>query len=127
MRFFLFGLTAPEISDLQRAGYSPRHYYDNSLLLREVLDGLRDGRFSNGDRDLFAPLVNNLMNSDRYFVLADFDAYAAAQQEAGKAYADASRWGAMSLLNTARSGKFSSDRTIRQYCEEIWRLPLGNG
>jgi starch phosphorylase len=75
-------------------------------LLREVLDGLRDGRFSNGDRGLFAPLVNDLMNSDRYFVLADFDAYAAAQQEAGKAYADISRWGAMSLLNTARSGKF---------------------
>jgi starch phosphorylase len=123
--FFLFGLTAPEISDLQRAGYNPRRHYDKSPLLREVLDGLRDGRFSNGDRNLFAPLVNDLMNSDRYFVLADFDAYAAAQQEAGKAYADISRWGTMSLLNTARSGKFSSDRTIRQYCEDIWKLPLG--
>jgi starch phosphorylase len=125
--FFLFGLTAPEISDLQQAGYNPRHYYDKSPLLREVLDGLRDGRFSNGDRNLFAPLVNDLMNSDRYFVLADFDAYAAAQAEAGKAYADISRWGTMSLLNSARSGKFSSDRTIRQYCEDIWKLPLGNG
>jgi len=124
--FFLFGLTAPEISDLQRAGYNPRRYYNKSPLLREVLDGLRDGRFSNGDRNLFAPLVNDLMNSDRYFVLADFDAYATAQQEAGKAYADISRWGAMSLLNSARSGKFSSDRTIRQYCEDIWKLPLGN-
>ena len=122
--FFLFGLTALEISDLQRARYNPRLYYDKSPLLREVLDGLRDGRFSSGDRGLFAPLVNDLMNSDRYFVLADFDAYAAAQQEAGKAYADISRWGAMSLLNTARSGKFSSDRTIRQYCEDIWKLPL---
>jgi len=91
--FFLFGLTAPEISDLQRAGYNPRRYYDKSPLLREVLDGLRDGRFSNGDRNLFAPLVNDLMNSDRYFVLADFDAYATAQQEAGRAYADISRWG----------------------------------
>jgi starch phosphorylase len=124
--FFLFGLTAPEISDLQRAGYDPHRYYDESPLLREVLDGLRDGRFSNGDRELFAPLVNDLMNSDRYCVLADFDAYAAAQKEAGKAYADISRWGTMSLLNTARSGKFSSDRTIRQYCEEIWKLPRGN-
>jgi starch phosphorylase len=124
--FFLFGLTAQEIRDLHQAGYNPRRYYDKSSLLREVLDGLRDGRFSNGDRDLFAPLVNDLMNSDRYFVLADFDAYAAAQQEAGKAYADISRWGTMSLLNTARSGKFSSDRTIRQYCEDIWKLPLGD-
>jgi glycogen phosphorylase len=123
--FFLFGLTAPEISDLQQAGYNPRRYYDKSPLLREVLDGLRDGRFSNGNRNLFAPLVNDLMNSDRYFVLADFDAYAAAQQKAGQAYADISRWGSMSLLNTARSGKFSSDRTIRQYCEDIWKLPLG--
>jgi starch phosphorylase len=66
------------------------------------------------------------MNSDRYFVLADFNAYAAAQQEAGKARADISRWGTMSLLNTARSGKFSSDRTIREYCEDIWKLPLGD-
>ena len=123
--FFLFGLTAPEISDLQRASYDPHRYYDKSPLLREVLDGLRDGRFSSGDRELFAPLVNDLMNSDRYCVLTDFDAYAAAQKEAGKAYADISRWGTMSLLNTARSGKFSSDRTIRQYCEDIWNLPLG--
>jgi starch phosphorylase len=122
--FFLFGLTAPEISDLQRAGYNPHSYYDKSPLLREVLDDLRDGRFSNGDRALFAPVVNDLMNSDRYFVLADFDAYAAAQREAGKAYLDTARWGTMSLLNTARSGKFSSDRTIRQYCEDIWKLPV---
>ena len=122
--FFLFGLTAPEISDLRHAGYNPRSYYDKSPLLREVLDDLRDGRFSKGDRGLFAPLVNDLMNLDRYFVLADFDAYATTQREAGKAYADNSRWGAMSLLNTARSGKFSSDRTVRQYCEDIWKLPL---
>ena len=122
--FFLFGLTAPEISDLRTAGYNPREYYDRSPLLREVVDGLRDGRFSNGDRALFAPLVNELMNYDRYFVLADFDAYATAQHEAGSAYADTARWGKMSLLNTARSGKFSSDRTIRQYCEEIWKLPV---
>jgi starch phosphorylase len=124
--FFLFGLTAPEISGLEQTGYNPRRYYDQSALLREVLDGLRDGRFSNGDRGLFAPLLNELINSDRYFVLADFDAYAASQREAGKAYRDVSRWGRMSLLNTARSGKFSSDRTIREYCQGIWNIPLDN-
>ncbi len=124
--FFLFGLTAPEISDLRLAGYNPRNYYNESPLLREVLDGLRDGRFSNGDRELFSPLVNNLITFDPYFVLADFDAYAAAQHDAGKAFADVLQWGTMSLLNTARSGKFSSDRTIRQYCEDIWKLPVGN-
>ena len=69
---------------------------------------------------------NDLMNSARYFVLADFNAFAAAQQEAGKAGADISRWATMSLLNTARSGKFSFDRTIREYCEDIWKLPLGD-
>ncbi len=90
------------------------------------MDGLRDGRFSNGDRDLFAPLVNDLMNHDPYYVLADFDAYAAAQAEAGKAYLDTAHWGRMSLLNTARSGKFSSDRTIRQYCEDIWKVPTAS-
>ena len=122
--FFLFGLTAPEIADRKAAGYSPRTFYEQSPALREVMDGLRDGRFSNGDRDLFAPLVNDLMHSDRYFVFADFEAYAAAQAEAGKAYAETARWGRMSLLNTARSGKFSSDRTIRQYCDEIWKVPV---
>lgn len=122
--FFLFGLTASQIAELGRAGYNPRSYYERSPALREVLDGLRDGRFTNGDRDTLAPLVNDLLNADRYFVLADFDAYAAAQAEAGKAFADAARWSRMSLLNTARSGKFSSDRTIRQYCADIWKVPV---
>ena len=120
--FFLFGLTAPQIADLKAGGYRPRSFYERSPALREVLDGLREGRFSNGDRELFAPLVDDLMNADRYFVLADFDAYAATQHEAGKAYQDAQRWGAMSLRNTARSGKFSSDRTIREYSADIWKL-----
>ena len=122
--FFLFGLTAPQIADLLHSGYNPRSYYERSPLLREVLDGLRDGRFSNGDKDTLAPLVNDLLNSDRFLVLADFDAYAAAQAEAGKAFGDITRWSRMSLLNVARSGKFSSDRTIRQYCSDIWKLPV---
>jgi starch phosphorylase len=122
--FFLFGLTAPQIDDITSRGYNPRSYYDKSPALKEVIDGLSDGRFTNGDRNLFAPLINNLMTTDPYFVLADFDAYAEAQSQAGSAYADVARWGRMSLLNTARSGKFSSDRTIRQYCEEIWKVPV---
>ncbi len=121
--FFLFGLTAPEIDDLMKAGYRPRSYYEKSPKLREVMDGLRDGRFSRGDRNLFAPIVDDLMNKDRFLVMADFDAYASCQAEAGKAYADEARWGRMSLLNSARSGKFSSDRTIREYCEDIWKVP----
>ncbi|MGI4854759.1 MAG: glycogen/starch/alpha-glucan phosphorylase [Janthinobacterium lividum] len=121
--FFLFGLTAPEIDDVVAAGYRPRSYYEKSPKLREVMDGLRDGRFSRGDRNLFAPIVDDLMNRDRFLVMADFDAYASCQAEAGEAYADEARWGRMSLLNSARSGKFSSDRTIREYCRDIWKVP----
>ena len=122
--FILFGLTARQIADLKASNYRPLSFYERSPLLREVLDGLRDGRFTNGDRDIFAPLIHDLLNVDRYCVLADFDAYAAAQAEAGAAFSDVARWSRMSLLNTARSGKFSSDRTIRQYCSEIWKMPV---
>ena len=122
--FFLFGLTASQIFDLKRNGYDPRSFYERSPILREVLDGLRDGRFTNGDRTTLAPLVNDLLNADRYCVLADFDAYVETQAEVGRAYTDVPRWSRMSLLNTARSGKFSSDRTIREYCSEIWDMPI---
>jgi len=122
--YFLFGLTAPEIAEAIHSGYRPRTHYENSPLLKEVIDGLSDGRFSNGDRNLFAPLVNDLLNSDRYFVLADFDSYSQAHADASTTYRDIDRWGSMSLLNTARSGKFSSDRTIREYCRDIWKIPV---
>lgn len=122
--FFLFGLTAPQIAESLHNGYTPRAFYDRSPLLKEVMDGLAEGRFSNGDRNLFAPLVSNLLNSDPFFVLADFDSYSDVHTQASTAYTDINHWGSMSLLNTARSGKFSSDRTIREYCNDIWKLPV---
>ena len=122
--FFLFGLTAPQIADLKHQGYNPRSFYDRSPRLREVIDGLRDGRFTNGDRTTLAPLVDNLLSADPYCVLADFDAYTTTQCEVGTAYTDIPRWSRMSLLNTSRSGKFSSDRTIREYCKDIWDIPV---
>lgn len=122
--FFLFGLTTPQLTEWQRNGYRPHEVYDRSPLLKEVMDGLADGRFSNGDRALFAPLVNNLLNSDPFFVLADFDSYSDVHAKVSAAYTDTNHWGSMSLLNTARSGKFSSDRTIREYCNDIWKLPV---
>ena len=122
--FFLFGLTAPEITQLNNNGYRPRDYYERDPLLREVLDGLSNGRFSKGDRELFQPLVYELLNRDTYLVLADFRAYTETQAEAGTAFQDAARWTRMSILNTARSGVFSSDRAIRQYCDEIWKVPV---
>ncbi|HEY9136754.1 MAG TPA: glycogen/starch/alpha-glucan phosphorylase, partial [Terriglobus sp.] len=100
--FFLFGLTTPQIAEWQHNGYNPRAVYGRSPKLKEVIDGLAEGRFSNGDRNLFAPLVNNLLNSDPFFVLADFDSYSDVHAEASHAYIDTNRWGSMSLLNTAR-------------------------
>ncbi len=122
--FLLFGLTAQQVAQKQAEGYRPRDVYEKSPLLKEVLDGLASGQFSNGDRDVFAPLVQELLNVDRYFVLADFDDYVRAQGEAGERFCDARQWSRTSILNTARSGKFSSDRAIRGYCEDIWKVPL---
>ena len=122
--FFLFGLTAEQIEQSRHEGYRPSGYYERDPLLREVIDGLSGGRFSQGDRDLFMPLVQNLMNLDPYMLMADFGSYREAQSEASSVYADATRWSRMSLLNSSRSGKFSSDRTIREYCEEIWHVPV---
>ncbi len=122
--FFLFGLTADKVTEMQAHGYRPRDFYEKSPLLREVMDGLQSGRFTGGDRDLFAPIGQDLLNVDRFFVLADFDDYVRAQGEAGEVFSDLKRWGRMSLLNTARSGKFSSDRAIKEYCRDIWGISL---
>jgi starch phosphorylase len=122
--FFLFGLTTPQVVEIKRNGYEPRQYADANPLLREALDTLADGRFSNGGKDLFKPVVDNLLYQDEYMVLADFAPYMEAQEQAANAYQDRERWTRMSILNVARLGKFSSDRSIRDYCREIWRIPV---
>ncbi len=123
--FFLFGLTAPEIAEMKANGYRPRDFYERDPLLRDVLDGLGSGRFSRGDWELFRPLLDELLNKDTYMVLADFQAYIQAQSNAGTVFQDRKRWSRMSILNTARSGIFSSDRAIRQYCDDIWKVSVG--
>jgi len=120
--FFLFGLTAPQIASLKATGYRPVDYYHGNPLLREVIDLIRAGFFSRGDTDLFRPLVEQLLTVDPYFVLADFQSYYDCQQEVDRAYSDREHWTRMSILNVARSGKFSSDRAIREYCGDIWRI-----
>jgi len=120
--FFLFGLTATEVERVQGNGYRPRDYVDRDAELRAALDLVADGRFSRGDRDLFRPLVDNLIGSDPFLVLADFRAYAGAQEQVAVAWADQERWTRMSIANTAHSGKFSSDRAIREYADRIWNL-----
>jgi starch phosphorylase len=120
--FFLFGLTAPEASARRAAGYAPRALYESCADLREAIDLIAAGVFSNGDRDLFRPLVDALLNDDQYMVLADFESYLECQERVAATWMDQDRWTRMSILNAARVGRFSSDRAIREYCRDIWRV-----
>jgi starch phosphorylase len=119
--FFLFGLTAEEVQARRAAGYRPMDLYYGQSELREVINLIRDGYFSRGNSEQFLGLVGNLLYHDPYMVLADYQSYAGCQQLVDAAYHDVDRWTRMSILNTARSGKFSSDRSIKEYCGEIWR------
>jgi len=119
--FFLFGKTADEITALHDQGYRPWELIGSMPELADVLRLVEQGHFSNGDGDLFRPLLQNLTGRDPFFVLADFNDYLRAQVEVDRAWSDRSHWNRMSLLNTARTGFFSSDRSIRDYAQRIWR------
>jgi starch phosphorylase len=120
--FFLFGLTVEQVERLKREGYRPTDYYAAHAGLRAAVDLVRDGAFSNGDRELFRPLVDHLMRHDEYMVFADYAAYEECQTHVDAAWRDRDRWTRMSILNAARMGKFSSDRAIREYMREIWNV-----
>ncbi|MDI7268138.1 MAG: glycogen/starch/alpha-glucan phosphorylase [Myxococcota bacterium] len=120
--FFLFGLTVDEVQALKTRGYDPREYVAGNAELREALDTIASGFFSRGDAGLFRPLVDSLLHGDEYMLLADYASYVECQDRAGRAYRDAEGWTRMSILNVARIGTFSSDRAIREYCEEIWKV-----
>ncbi len=119
--FFLFGLDAAEVAAMKSSGYEPRTWYEGNPHLREALDQLAEGTFSGGDRDLFRPLVDSLLNRDEYLLLADYQSYIECQDRVSAAYGDRKKWAEMSILNVAGMGKFSSDRAIREYCEKIWK------
>ena len=126
--FFLFGLTAEEVLARKSRGYRPLEHYAADAHLREVVDLIRSGYFTRGDTELLRPLMDNLMYDDPYMVFADFASYIESQAQVSAAYRDPEHWTRMSILNTARSGKFSSDRAIREYCADIWRaspVPIG--
>jgi glycogen phosphorylase len=120
--FFLFGLSTPQVYALKAQGYRPMDYYNGNQKLRDVIDLIRSGFFSRGDPELFRPLIEGLLQHDPYLLLADFQSYIDCQELVDTVYGDAERWTRMSILNAARSGKFSSDRTIREYCSEIWNV-----
>ncbi len=120
--FFLFGLTAEEVFALKSQGYSPMEHYRSEAELRRALDQIGSGFFSRKDGDLFGPLVGSLLHFDEYMLLADYCSYVECQERARRAYGDKTNWTRMSILNVARMGKFSSDRSIREYCELIWKV-----
>jgi glycogen phosphorylase len=119
--FFLFGLTAQEVEQKKAAGYNPRSYYEANASLKEVIDSLSAGEFSHGDRGLFDPLVQSLLQRDEYMLFADYQSYIDCQDSVSAAYRDRDHWARMSILNVARMGKFSSDRSIRDYSADIWK------
>jgi starch phosphorylase len=119
--FFLFGLTAGEVQECKARGYDPRAFYEADPVLRKVINLIAGGHFSRGYRSLFQPLVDNLLGRDDYLLLADFQAYLDCQDRVSAAYLDKNKWTEMSILNVARMGKFSSDRSIRDYCRMIWQ------
>ena len=120
---FVFGLTAPQIEELIAQGrYHPREYYDSDPRIRRVLEELASGRFAPGEPELFRWIRDTLLEHDQYFVLADFAAYLATQDEAARLYAAPQSWTKKAILNVARIGRFSSDRTVREYARDIWQL-----
>jgi starch phosphorylase len=120
--FFLFGLTTDEVASRLRGGYRGHQVYETDPELREVLDLVASGFFSPEDKTLFRPLIQQLLEEDRYLVLEDFRAYSDAQEQLVRAYRDPDHWTKMAIRNVARVGRFSSDRTIRQYADEIWGI-----
>jgi len=120
--FFCFGLTADQVVELKTRGYRPRDYYEADPELHEALDQVASGFFSPESRTLFRPLVDSLLNHDEFMLLADYRAYVDCQAKAGQVYKKSETWTRMSILNVARIGYFSSDRSIREYCEHIWKI-----
>ncbi len=119
--FFLFGRRTEELVEM-RKNYNPRHYYEENSELKKAIDQIRGGYFSPGTPDLFRPLIDPILEHDTYFLLADYASYIDCQDEVSLLYKDEARWTRMSILNVARSGKFSSDRAVEEYAKRIWGL-----
>lgn len=120
--FFLFGLTADQVVQTLNAGYHPWESYSSNARLRSAIELINSGLFSHGDTDLFRPLTESLIHHDPYLVLADYPSYVDCQATVDSAFKDRPHWNRMSILNVARMGRFSSDRSIQEYCDTIWKI-----
>lgn len=119
---FVFGLSAKEVADLKANGYNPYSYYQENAEISETLDLLKSNYFEPSEPGIFDVIFNELCYNDNFLVLADFESYMNIQKNIDDLYKDKFKWGQKALLNIARAGKFSSDRTIQQYAEEIWKI-----
>jgi starch phosphorylase len=120
--FFLFGLTAAQVDEARLKGYNPHFIYDHNEELREVIDMINSGCFSKGDRNLFKPITDKLLWHDPFMLMADYPLYIACQDLVADTWRNTAKWNRMAILNVARMGRFSSDRSIRDYCEKIWKV-----
>jgi starch phosphorylase len=123
--FFLFGMTVEQVRELKVRGYRPAEVAEENASLREILDFIGSGALAGGDSSLFRPLLDRLLNEDPFLVLADYQAYADCQERVSNLWHDQRAWTHKAILNVARMGKFSSDRSIRDYCEQVWRVKPG--
>ncbi len=119
--FFLFGLKAEEVMAMS-SGYNPQEYYEKDPELRQAINQILEGHFSPESQALFHPIVRSILDRDRFFVMADYSSYISCQEKVADVYKDKDKWTKMAILNVARSGKFSSDRAIREYAEKIWHI-----
>ena len=125
---FTFGMKAKDVQHLRANGYDSQQIYNENSRVKNVLDLVGSGLFNPEEPQRYRDLVDSLVHNDHYLLLADFDAYAACQELVGKTYQDVPTWTQMSIANTAKVGKFSSDRTIREYATQIWDVhPLPHG
>jgi starch phosphorylase len=120
--FFLFGLTASQVGEARQNGYKPHLIYNSNSELRQVIDLINSGLFSHGDRDLFRPVTDKLLLDDPFMLLADYPLYTTCQDLVSETWKNNQEWDRMAVLNVARMGKFSSDRSIHEYCEKIWKV-----
>lgn len=120
---FIFGLSADEVMEYEKnGGYYPRDIYNSNMEIRKVLTQLVNGYYSPENPELFREIYDSLLNEDQYFTLLDFDSYTKAQDRINEAYKDEAAWARAALLNISKAGKFTADRTIEQYAQEIWHL-----
>jgi starch phosphorylase len=118
---FIFGLDAKGVENLRKNGYNPFYYYNNNPGLKLAIDQIQNGFYSQSHPDLFRPIVDSLLHQgDRYMLFADYDSYINTQMRVDNTFKDTDKWARMSIMNTARIGKFSADRTIAEYARDIW-------